>query len=409
MRARCPDENRKPGRTFLMMKKVLSLALAALMTIAVAACSGGASSESETPLPVPGGQASSASASAPEAPALEAAYLTGLEKGADYPEGRRVVGVMVNNIADSRPTRGLSEAGVVYEMRVEGGITRFMAVFQDYQKMPMVGSVRSARDQFFQMLVPSYGFYVHDGPNQNQPVLQMIKDMEYTDFDMTPNLGVTWRDPGRAGMKTEYTEYTDGEHLAAAVEEYNLDDQRPYNSTMFNFTPYNEAPRQLEGGAAPSVAVVHSEGYRSLFEYDAASNRYMMSQYNSSNGQVQPAIDENNGEQLGFNNMLVLFTQMHNYTNSELVFVAYDTGIGYYFNGGNYELVRWKKGGPQQPLQIFVNDTNETPNFLNPGNSYIAMVDDKLLEAFDASVKAGTAAQEAAAGTVNTNEQETED
>ncbi len=392
-----------------MMKKLVSLALAALMMCAVVAC-GGASSETETPLPTPGGQASSAApSSTPEAPPINAAYLTGLEKGADYPEGQRVVGVMVNNIADSRPTRGLSDAGIVYEMRVEGGITRFMAVFQDYKTMPMVGSVRSARDQFFQMLVPSYGFYVHDGPNQNQPVLQMIKDMEYTEFDLTPNLGVTWRDPGRAGMKTEYTEYTSGEYVAKAVEEYGLDDNRPYNSTIFNFTPYNEAPRQLAGGAAPSVAVVHSQGYRNLFEYDAGSNRYMMSQYNSSNGQMQPAIDENNGEQLGFNNMLILFTMMYNYTNSELVYVEYGSGIGYYFNGGNYELVRWKKGGPQQPLQIFVNDTNETPNFLNPGNTYVAMVDDKLLEDFDASVKAGTAAHDAADGTVNTNETETED
>ncbi len=393
-----------------MRKKIVSLILASVMVVGAAACSGGASSDSEGHIPAPGSTAPASSEAVEEiTPTVEAAYLTGLEKGADYPEGQRVVGVMVNNIAGSRPTRGLTDAKMVYEMRVEGGITRFMAVFEDYKTMPQVGSVRSARDQFFQMLVPSYGFYVHDGPNQNQPVLQMIKDQEYTEFDMTPNLRITWRDPARAGMPTEYTEYTDGEHLAEAVEKNGLDDKRTYNSTIFAFTPYNEEPRVLEGGPAQSVAVVHSDSYRSLFEYDAASNRYMMSQYNSKNGQVEPTIDENNGEQVGFNNMLVLFTIMYNYTNSELVFVGYDSGIGYYFNGGNYELVRWKKGAPQQPLQIFVNDTTETTNYINPGNTYVAMVDDTRLEDFHNNVVNGTAAQEVASGVANPNEKETED
>lgn len=345
-----------------------------------------------------------------EEPAVEAAYMTGLEKGSDYPEGKRVTGVMVNNIMGSRPTRGLSEAQIVYEMRVEGGITRFMAVFEDYEKMPMVGSVRSARDQFFQMLVPSWGFYVHDGPGQNQPVIQMIRDQEYADLDMdSGNYGsqLTWRDSGRSGMPIEYTEYTDGEHIANVVKENDLDDKRPYNSTMFAFTPWNEEPRQLEDGDAKEVAVVHSQSYRNLFTYDEASGRYMMEQFGKDG--MSPAIDENNGEQIGFDNMLILFTVMYNYTNSELVFVGYDSGVGYYFNGGRYEVVRWKKGGPQDHLQIFNNDTTETTKVLNPGTSYIAMVDDTLLEAFVDSVDEGTAAQTASEGTINPNETETED
>ncbi len=389
-----------------MMKKCICLILATLLVFGIAAC-GQSDAEVESHIPAPtGGSDASVATEEPEN-LIDAAYLTGLEKGPDYPEGQRVIGVMVNNIIGSRPTSGLSEASVVYEMRVEGGITRFMAVYEDYTTMPKVGSVRSARDQFFQLLVPSFGFYLHDGPNQNQPVIQMIEDQEYTEFDLTPDLGLTWRDPDRSGMPLEYTEYTDGESVAEAVEEHGLDDERTYNSTLFAFTPYDEEPRVLEGGAAESVAVVHSESYRNLFEYDGASNRYMMSQFDSSG--MTPAIDENNGEALGFDNLLVLFTVMHNYANSELVQVGFDSGIGYYFNGGNYEVVRWKKGGPQQPLQIFVNDTTETTNYLNPGTTYVAMVDDTLLEDFDASVQGGTAAEVASDGTINPNETETED
>ncbi len=390
-----------------MIKKCIGLVLATTLTLSVVAC-GQSDSEVESHIPPPAtSSTSTVEEEVSENNPLNAAYLTGLEKGPDYPEGQRVIGVMVNNIIASRPTSGLSEASVVYEMRVEGGITRFMAIYEDYTTMPKVGSVRSARDQFFQLLVPSFGFYLHDGPNQNQPVIQMIQDQEYEEFDLTPDLGISWRDPDRSGMPLEYTEYTDGETVAAAVEEYELDDERTYNSTMFAFTPYNEEPRVLEGGAAPTVGVVHSESYRNLFEYDASTNRYMMSQFDSTG--MTPAIDENNNEQLGFNNLLVLFTVMHNYPDSELVQVGFDSGIGYYFNGGNYELVRWKKGGPLEPLRIYVNDTNETTNYINPGNTYIALIDDIYLEDFDASVQAGTGDEMASDGTINPNETETED
>ncbi|MEG3029865.1 MAG: DUF3048 domain-containing protein, partial [Oscillospiraceae bacterium] len=75
--------------------------------------------------------------------------FTGIEKTNDYPEGQRTLAVMVNNISACRPQRGLSDASILYESKVEGGITRFMALFQDYKKINDIGPVRSARDQFF--------------------------------------------------------------------------------------------------------------------------------------------------------------------------------------------------------------------------------------------------------------------
>ncbi|MEG1407464.1 MAG: DUF3048 domain-containing protein, partial [Ruthenibacterium sp.] len=79
---------------------------------------------------------------------------TGLENKGEYENGKRFAAVMINNIAGSpsqnaRPQWGLSAADVLVEIKVEGGITRFMGLFPDYAKMPQVGPVRSARDQFF--------------------------------------------------------------------------------------------------------------------------------------------------------------------------------------------------------------------------------------------------------------------
>ena len=57
---------------------------------------------------------------------------------------RPVTAVMVENSTDARPQSGLDQASVVFEAVAEGGITRFMAVYQD--SLPAyIGPVRSAR------------------------------------------------------------------------------------------------------------------------------------------------------------------------------------------------------------------------------------------------------------------------
>lgn len=70
---------------------------------------------------------------------------------------------MVNNISNTsyqqaRPQNGLSEADVLIEIKVEGGITRFCALFTDYRDLPEICPVRSARDQFFQLILPRSRF-----------------------------------------------------------------------------------------------------------------------------------------------------------------------------------------------------------------------------------------------------------
>ena len=136
------------------MKRVL-LVIAALLslTVLLAACkkSGDTISTStaeSTPATV------EATPAPTELPPYEANVLTGEPKGADYPEGQRITAVMVNNIVAARPQRGLSKADILFEIKVEGGITRFMPVFTDYKTVGEVGPVRSGRDQFFRLILP---------------------------------------------------------------------------------------------------------------------------------------------------------------------------------------------------------------------------------------------------------------
>jgi hypothetical protein len=62
-----------------------------------------------------------------------------------------VLAVKIDNIVYARPQTGLQSADLVYVIPVEGGLTRFMAVFSSHVP-PVVGPVRSARESDLDLL-----------------------------------------------------------------------------------------------------------------------------------------------------------------------------------------------------------------------------------------------------------------
>jgi len=66
----------------------------------------------------------------------------------DQADNTRPFAIMMNNHAQALPHHGVSHADVVYETLVEGGMTRFMALFTDPAGAGPIGSVRSARPPY---------------------------------------------------------------------------------------------------------------------------------------------------------------------------------------------------------------------------------------------------------------------
>ena len=62
-----------------------------------------------------------------------------------------VLAVKIDNIVTARPQTGIGRADIVYVLPVEGGLSRFCAVFSSHFP-PVVGPVRSARDDDLQLL-----------------------------------------------------------------------------------------------------------------------------------------------------------------------------------------------------------------------------------------------------------------
>ncbi|MEG1568763.1 MAG: DUF3048 domain-containing protein [Oscillospiraceae bacterium] len=371
-----------------MKKRILAIILSAVLTLGVFASCGNknvGSSEPEQTAP-----SSSVPEVPPEPPYTPNPY-TGLEKDASFPEGQRGTAIMVNNIAVCRPQRGLSMANILYESKVEGGITRFMALFEDYKNLPDVGPVRSARDQFFRLVMPYWPLYVHVG--RSGITQTYIDQAEYGDLNIDGDrMAVTYWDQNRRnqGYAQEHTAYTNGEMISKLADKNGIDTNRTYEAPFFNFARYDENSgiRAMQGEAAEKINITHSQSYRTYFSYNADGGRYMMSQYNSHLNKRQDTVDENNGEQLGFENVFVLFADITTYPypggnldkngndkgdpNYQKVDMDFG-GVGYYFSQGQMEKIRWFKGPMQNKL--YFTDMNEVPLVVNCGKSYIGMVD----------------------------------
>ena len=347
----------------------------------------------------------------PTLPPYEANVLTGEPKGDDYPEGQRITTVMVNNIVAARPQRGLSRAQMLFEIKVEGGITRFMPVYNDYHDIEEVGPVRSGRDQFFQLLLPWQALYIHEG--ESVVMTQYAKDYNYGPLNNT-NGAYGYRDKSRVnwagksynnGLAIEHTMYTSGENIAKYIEDAGVDMNRTYNSTFFNFCDYrtNEVRDLTQspdsdyinkyGDPVVSdgeyVEITHSQSYKTRFVYDSASNTYKMQQ-NYSDGQWRNTVDELYDQQLEFPNLIVLYTDIHTYQGHEakdLQCVDYSFGgVGYYCYGGKCEMIYWQKGTPLEALQLYYLDENTQCSDellkVNTGKSYVAVVDNDFTANF---------------------------
>ena len=83
---------------------------------------------------------------AARAPALRSPFT-----GELVPALRPVLAVKIDNIVLARPQTGLASADIIYVLPVEGGLSRFMAIFSSHLP-PVVGPVRSARQDDIELL-----------------------------------------------------------------------------------------------------------------------------------------------------------------------------------------------------------------------------------------------------------------
>jgi hypothetical protein len=278
--------------------------------------------------------------------------LTGLQVTPEQ-EALPVTGVMIENSPDARPQSALYDAGVVYEAIAEGGITRFMALFQE-SKPAYIGPVRSVRPYYLDFLVPFDAPIVHAGGSGQ--ALAEIRTQGVKDIDHGANAGAFQRVSSRYAP---HNLYTSREQLLA------VHGARGYNTS--NFTGYaRKEEKKAEAPNARSIDFTLSGFlYNPHFDYFPDTNSYLRSQAG------KPHTDERAGKQIN-PKVVVALVMNHSYAGIYSVYHVLGSGKAYYFQDGTVVEGSWEKANRQS--QFVFKDATGGIQGLNPGQTWVTIV-----------------------------------
>ena len=292
--------------------------------------------------------------------------LTGMPDLTPEAIGKRPVAVMVNNVQKALPQYGIEEADVVFEIPIEGGETRFMALYADYTQVPKICAIRSCRPYFPAFSEGFDAVYVNWG--MMDEVREYVNTLGLTHYEGLYNAGGLFsRDLERkeAGYATEHTGVFDGTRLDDVMHEKNqrTDIENDKTDSAFQFVAINE---MLTPSGDACIKVDIDFGLTEVgFKYDEATKTYLK-EFNG-----EPHIDINTGNRLAFTNVLVLETQISLAENGIHREVNWHGGKGYYVSNGAMQEIKWSKKNESSRLMLYDEDGNEL--VLNRGKIYIAV------------------------------------
>ncbi len=285
--------------------------------------------------------------------------LTGFELGAETVTGPSIA-IKTDNTAAGRPQVGIAAADVVFEELVEGGVTRYLAIF--HTAVPdEVGPVRSGRPQDAD-LVPSFGgVFVFSGVG-NSNVREIIRGsglhlVEHDTSGGTPDGAYFFRSdrkPAPVNLHIEASSLLqDYQDLAAPVQQFN-----------FKTAP-EEASAVIDGVPAEKISVVFSSGIQSIWEWDAATGTYLKFLLNGS-----PDTDAN-GTQISATNLLIFTPNYFDVEGLPSAKVGQTRETAIIATGGKLISGVFDTTEFGAPIKLFYGE--EQPVFLSPGKTFILL------------------------------------
>lgn len=226
-----------------------------------------------------------ASQQEPEPEPAEPVYsmLTGVEVANEAVAKEAVTAVMIENSLEARPQSGLKNSGVVFEATTEGGITRFMALYQQ-EKPTLIGPVRSVRPHYIDWVAAFDASIAHVGGSYQ--ALVEIRNGKYKDLDQFFNPNTYWRATDRYAPHNVYTNFS-------RLDAWNK--EKKYNSSSFTgFTRTDSEAAETPTASSVSVTI-SGPLFNSSYTYNAATNTYDRSQAGSphtdrENGRISPRV-----------------------------------------------------------------------------------------------------------------------
>ncbi len=269
---------------------------------------------------------------------------------------QRPIAVMIENSPAARPQDGLAAAELVFEIPAEGGITRFMALYQ-HTIPERIGPIRSARDYFIRRALEFDGIYVHCGQSP-----QAEKMFRAGKVDHLNEMGLGkffWRIKDR---RAPHNLYSSMEKLCSAAS------YKGYGKDC-DFESYDFSSVSMQGGIPEeAIRITYPNRYYVSYDYHAEDDEYTRIM----NGKLHA--DKTTGQQIKPKNIVVQYVSMAVIdSEGRLKVDMVGKGKGILFQGGKQYTITWVKQS-ESGLTRYYQETGE-PVTLMPGKTWIHVVD----------------------------------
>ncbi len=273
----------------------------------------------------------------------------------------RPVAVMINNHpAAVLNHAGLQDAYVTYEILVEGGITRLMAVFRDVNPTK-IGAIRSSRPYYLDYVLENDAIYTHFG--YSEEARMDIESLGINNINGLYDNGF-WRDT-TLNVAYEHTAFNNMENILN--EARNKGYRMESNNVLLNYSVddvnLNEMP---ENRVANNVSIRYSYGQVSSYSYDPNNRVYLR----FSNG--NPHTDGITGQQYNYKNILVLKIENYSFDGYLQHLANIGVGDGFYITNGYAIPIKWEK--PSRGEKTIYKDLSGNLISINDGNTFIQIM-----------------------------------
>lgn len=283
---------------------------------------------------------------------------------------RPPVAVMIDNLpGGSRPQIGIDQADLVYELLVEGGITRFMAVYLR-RDADWIEPVRSARTPSVLVARELGAVLTHAGSAEvagDADAAWLMRWLGVPSIDYDADRQPFWLDRRRFAP---HNVVTSTQSIRARSAEWGVTEPSGAASWLFkdDYAEVNAAD-----GSAQRVSynfalrIPAQPAYAADWFYDPATNSYLRSMAGA------PHVDGRSGARLSAKNVVVQIAAAKVASREgHVVYNQIGEGEAYVFIDGRMFDAVWTKGSPEERTRFW--DSSGAEIQFNRGVTWVALV-----------------------------------
>lgn len=268
---------------------------------------------------------------------------------------RPSLAVKIDDHEEARPQIALNRTDLVFEELVEGGITRYVAVW--HSDLPdLVGPVRSIRPMDPDIVTPLGGIIAYSGGQEQFVAMMMATPLENIVFDYD-DTGLFFRADERPGPHDVILRATEAVARHAKLS--------PPGVQFAYGTADPLAAPDLEAAPTSTIALVFSEARNPSWDWDAGSSSWLRSQEGRADTQE-------GGERVRATNVVTLRVDIDWRYGEVPKTVLVGSGEAWVSSAGRTAHGAWKKDAQASPIELTADDGS--PLRLAPGNTWVELV-----------------------------------